>query len=235
MSLYNQYTIHQNDTLQKIAYFKLGDVSLWTKIRDINNLKYPYIVDTIEQKQQDINHLVSLGDTIYLPKLQQDVNEEDIDNLTVDSYTKDILYDTVMGRDIEVGIDIDSYLDDSDAIIIANQNNTDFKSISGLSNLYQSLIMRIFTRKGALILHPNYGSTFVDFIGEPLTYENIRLAECELSKTILTDSRVSSCKVSSEQLTGDSVSFSAYIKPVNEDEQLSIYITIMNTGRVFIS
>ena len=116
MSIYNKYPIHQGDTLQKIAFYKLGDMSKWTDIRDINNLEYPYIVNTPEEKLTNINHLLSVGDYIYLPEYQRDVNKETINNLQVNSYDKEQMYDTVLGRDLEVSVDFNCLSNDSNAI-----------------------------------------------------------------------------------------------------------------------
>lgn len=234
MSIYNKYPIHQGDTLQKIAFYKLGDMSKWTDIRDINNLEYPYIVNTPEEKLKNINHLLSVGDYIYLPEYQRDVNKETINNLQVNSYDKEQMYDTVLGRDLGVSVDFNCLSNDSNAILYSD-NNTDLATKVGADNVYQSLIMRIFTRKGALLLHPNYGGNFVDYIGKPLTPTNIKLAESELSRIITTDSRVSDCTVNSEQLSSNSVSFVADIKLKDENKLISLYISIMDDGKVIVS
>lgn len=234
MSIYNKYPIHQGDTLQKIAFYKLGDMSKWTDIRDINNLEYPYIVNTPEEKLTNINHLLSVGDYIYLPEYQRDVNKETINNLQVNSYDKEQMYDTVLGRDLAVSVDFNCLSNDSNAILYSD-NNIDLATKVGSDNVYQSLIMRIFTRKGALLLHPNYGGNFVDYIGKPLTPTNIKLAESELSRIITTDSRVSDCTVNSEQLSSNSVSFVADIKLKDENKLISLYISIMDDGKVIVS
>ena len=234
MSIYNKYPIHQGDTLQKIAFYKLGDMSKWTDIRDINNLEYPYIVNTPEEKLKNINHLLSVGDYIYLPEYQRDVNKETINNLQVNSYDKEQMYDTVLGRDLGVSVDFNCLSNDSNAILYSD-NNTDLATKVGADNVYQSLIMRIFTRKGALLLHPNYGGNFVDYIGKPLTPTNIKLAESELSRIITTDSRISDCTVNSEQLSSNSVSFVADIKLKDENKLISLYISIMDDGKVIVS
>ena len=54
MSIYCKHVISQGETLQEIAHYELGDMSKWTDIRDINDLEYPYIVETPEEKLKNI-------------------------------------------------------------------------------------------------------------------------------------------------------------------------------------
>lgn len=235
MGLYNRYAIRQGDTLQKIAYYQLGDMSKWQDIRDINDLEYPYIVSTPEDKMDNINHLLCVGDYIYLPQYQQDVNKDMINNLQIGSYDKTQMYDTVLGRDLAVSVDFNALADDSNAVLYEDDSHKDLATKVGMSNVYQSLIMRIFTRRGALLLHPEYGGNFVDYIGKPLTDTNLKLAETELSRIITTDSRVTDCTVNSEQISQDTATFVAEIKIQGEDKMVSLYISMMDNGRVIVS
>ena len=64
---YLKYVIKQNDTIQGIAEKATGDYSNYEKIIKYNDLRYPFIVDTPQEKLADVEHLVTIGDEIILP------------------------------------------------------------------------------------------------------------------------------------------------------------------------
>lgn len=233
MSIYCKHVISQGETLQEIAHYELGDMSKWTDIKDINDLEYPYIVETPEEKLKNINHLLCVGDFIYLPKTQKVQNKEDLEDFSIDDYDKKEIYDLVVGRDIYIRPDLDCLLDDSAGIIVAD-NHKDIKLTNGVYNVFQSIILRIMTKQGSLYLHPNYGSTFTDFIGKPINNTNRILMENELERTITTDKRVRSANVTSNSLHGDTLIFDIEVKLEHENVLLSFYISVMNNGYVQI-
>lgn len=237
MTVYNKYVIKQGDTLQKVANYELGDISQWVTLRDLNDLEYPYIVPSPQQKSDNYNHLLTVGDILYLPTFQKDTNISNIDNLTLSTYDKQELYDTTLGRDLELSLDINGLFDESDCILEfdTHKGYPDYKTIAGLDNLKQSLILRIFTRQGALVLHPEYGSTFIDYIGTTVSKDNMELAKTELLRAVTSDGRVAQADADYTLLSYNSVCFDLSVTPVSDDKQIKIYISIMDNGTVTIS
>lgn len=237
MTIYNKYVIHQGDTLQKIANFELGDMSLWSDIRDLNNLEYPYIVGTADEKQENYNHLLTIGDVLYLPTTQKSTNQDLINNYNLGNYDKQELYDTTMGRDFGLTLDISGSLSNSDCVLDFDNKKgyPDYQTVVGLDNLKQSIALRIFTRQGSLLLHKDYGSTFLDYIGKPVSVDTLELAKSELSRAVTTDSRVDSVTVDYTLLDSNSVCFDIVITPVSEDKRIKMYIAVMENGTVVLS
>ena len=58
---YLKYVIKQNDTIQGIAEKATGDYSNYKQIIEYNDLRYPFIVDTPQEKLTDVEHQVTLG------------------------------------------------------------------------------------------------------------------------------------------------------------------------------
>lgn len=237
MTIYNKYVVKQGDTLQKIANYELGDISQWVTLRDMNDLEYPYIVATPQLKSANYNHLLTVGDILYLPTFQKDTNVSNINNLTLSTYDREEMYDTTMGRDLKVSLDVNGLFDESDCILDfdSHKGYPDYQTVAGLDNLKQSLILRIFTRQGALVLHPEYGSTFIDYIGTTVDKDNMELAKTELLRAVTSDGRVEQAEADYTFLDYNSVCFDLAVTPVSEDKQIKIYISIMEDGTVTIS
>lgn len=61
MARYKKHTIVYGETMQSIAQMETGSVNDWIKIAEYNSLVYPYIVDTMQEKMANIEHLATPG------------------------------------------------------------------------------------------------------------------------------------------------------------------------------
>lgn len=188
------HTIQYGDTLQSIATEKLHDVSMWTRIASLNHLQFPYIVRTERQKSKNPLHWLTAGDKIYLPTRNTDNNPLFRAN-TNSAFSKHV-YDDVIGMDLKLGYNQrDSPAEgntqgDQVCYLDENSDQDDIATVSGISELLQSLTTRLITDRGTLPYHPSYGSVLNKFIGRntyPGMAEDI---SDEIKRTLYTDPRV---------------------------------------------
>ncbi|TFF00481.1 LysM domain-containing protein, partial [Histophilus somni] len=64
---FKKHVVQHEETMQAIAQRYYGDVSYWIDLVEHNNLKYPYLVETDEEKMKDPERLASTGDTLIIP------------------------------------------------------------------------------------------------------------------------------------------------------------------------
>ena len=89
-----------------------------------------------------------------------------------------------------VNFDTDLYLADDYAVNVGG----DLGIVTGMDALVQDLQRRLNTRKGELLLHPEYGSkleTLIAIYG----YDNLKRIELEILETVYQDDRVQEAKV----------------------------------------
>ena len=134
--------------------------------------------------------------------------------------------------DLKLNISTDSLLTERLGVLQNDEKGYTFERVSGLANLRQSLVLRILTRRGTLLMHPNYGSRLVDMLGQPMTPELLSEVAVELSRTITTDSRVADCKITKSQLTYDEIFINANITPIDYDTAFDLYLYRSETGNI---
>lgn len=234
MSLYRKYLIKQGDTIQNVAFIMLNDIDRWTDIVTLNDLEYPYIVQTNEDRINNPEHLRTVGDTLLIPNDSANIIDIEKRNLTLANKGKiaNDYYDMTMGMDL--------YLDVSDGNRkefigqLVNDNKNDIAVVKGIDNLRQSLILRLLTRKGTLYRHPEYGSTIPNILGELIKETTLQDAVTEFKRCITTDERVSKVSVTESEVTGNSIYIEAEISPLSKDAAFSLFIYRAEDGKITI-
>lgn len=230
MAYYKTYILQDGDNLQMIAQIELGSVDKWRDIVDINDLVYPYIVKTSQEKLDNPEHLITYGDAVKLPVANS------ITDLVIDDFNKvdqQYIYDTALGVDIAMEIQSELGLDDQIAYVKENSSTGGLIAFGGISNLQQSLTMRLLTRQGSLLRHPNYGTKLLDYIGETVNSDNLSLAQDEIIRTCKTDERVSAVKITDYVVQqGNDMCFTVEITPINADKAFNIFITRAQDGTI---
>jgi len=159
MARFKKYTIQQGDTLQSIAARELGDANSWVDLFQYNDLQYPYIVDTAQEKHKNLEHLVMLGDQIVIP-IETTIG--DINPLDLMQEDKRQVENLVLGSDLNLTSFFDRYKDkgtqDDILELSGNYKNGDIAVTQGQQNVKQAIIMRLLTPLGSILLHPDYGS-----------------------------------------------------------------------------
>lgn len=228
-SFYKTYTIKKDDTLQSIAFTQLGDTSYWMDLAELNNLEYPFIVGSNSDRISNPEHLLSYGDKIYLPVTNS------LDNLSlndINAYDQDKIYDVSMGMDL--GLDIDSTNGYDEAIAGLSAEGQDLRTTSGATTLKQSVTLRLLTRRGTLLNHPNYGTNLMDYIGENITTETLQLIKTEIKRTVTTDERVDNVEISEAYLDGNKALFKIEITPIDKNTAFSLFVERAEDGTIKI-
>lgn len=214
---FKKHVVQHEETMQAIAQRYYGDVSYWIDLVEHNNLKYPYLVETDEEKMQDPERLASTGDTIIIP-IESDLT--DVSAKEINSRDKDVLVELALGRDLNITAD-EKYFNEhgtSDNILAFSTNGSgDLDTVKGIDNMKQQLQARLLTPKGSLMLHPNYGSDLHNLFGLNIP-EQATLIEMEVLRTLTADNRVKSANLVDWKIQGNVYSgqFSVEIKSVEE-------------------
>ena len=214
---FKKHVVQHEETMQAVAQRYYGDVSYWIDLVEHNNLKYPYIVETDEEKMQDPERLASTGDTIIIP-IESDLT--DVSAKEINSRDKDVLVELALGRDLNITAD-EKYFNEhgtSDNILAFSTNgNGDLDTVKGIDNMKQQLQARLLTPRGSLMLHPNYGSDLHNLFGLNIP-EQATLIEMEVLRTLTADNRVKSANLVDWKIQGNVYSgqFSVEIKSVEE-------------------
>lgn len=232
------HVVQQGENLQLIATQKLGDTSRWYEIATLNNLVYPYIVSSNQDKMANPLHLVCVGDKIKLPEYNTlaDLGEDDFGEINRLS-GEDSVYDNVLGMDIKMDLsdnlsgrnDQKAWLDQD------SQGHMVLGRVIGIDNLKQSLCLRLLTDYGSLPFHPNYGSHLVDMIGKPLNADMVSLLQIEILRVIKTDSRVASANIEAFDVPdGHSFFCLVTVTPTNEQDAFKLFIQREKTGSLAV-
>lgn len=220
--------------MQSIAQKLYGDISKWRMLVNLNHLEYPYLVETPEQKLNNPEHLLTWGDELLLPNNENDLQRAS-ENKIIESDTphyQPSYYDNILGMDLYLDISTDVPLSEQLGVLEADGHT--FKRVTGVENLKQSLILRILTRRGTLLLHPNYGSQLSKMLGKPMNAARLADAANELERVITTDTRVDQVKVTKTLLTYDQIFLDALVAPIGEERAFDIYLYKTQTGQVSI-
>lgn len=191
MVRYAKHVITHEDTVQSIAQKYANDVNFWQAIVAYNNLTYPYIVETVQEKMERPESLVTLGDTIIIPIEQ---NLLDIDTHTLQRRDEELILSLALGKDLKMTTEDETNVQDYgnyDSIFqLDSDNRGDLALVQGVENLKQAIIARLLTPKGSLLLHPDYGTNLHMMVGERGTINQMVRITDEITSTIFKDGRV---------------------------------------------
>lgn len=234
MARYKTHVVTQGETVQSIAQSELNDLSLWTDIVSQNNLKYPYIVETKDEKIMNPEHLVTWGDKLIMP-VATDLST--VNPNTFSSQDQEYILSIALGRDLDVLTDTTdiSQHGTSDEVVGMNHNyQGDIATVYGIANVKQSIVMRLNTAKGSLLLHPDYGSTLYELFGKS-TLEQMQLISNEVIRACLTDTRVASCSLIEHSITQNEYTGAYNVTLQSIEASFNILIEGDNSGTILIS
>lgn len=237
MANYKRHVISYGETLQSIAQDELGDMTQWYSIAQLNNLRYPYIVDTVAQKNASSN-LLTIGDVILI-NLPDNIAQSDLvaSLATMPMYDQDELIALALGKDIDImpitsGVNVAPGL--SFQTLEMKGVNGKLKLVKGLDNLRQSLFIRLMTPKGSYLGHPEYGSNLDMYIGMKNTEENAQLIDLEIQRTIWTDGRVTNVIFNGHTITGNSYTASFTVYTMNTEQAFEFVVNAQANGPVVL-
>jgi phage baseplate assembly protein W len=230
---YKKYTIKQGDTLQLIAQNHMSSMSQWTELAQYNKLKHPYIVEDPSIKIHNDN-VVAPGDNIIIPV---EVTADALRSVPLTIDAKKTIEELTLGRDFSFIGDL-SYAKErgtQDEILqMTLQPDGRLAYVKGTENLRQALLHRLWTKRGTLTLHPEYGSDLHTFIGQKLNFALLAQIKLEAESTLRIDPRVEDIRnVAIKHIVEDnSVTLSMEILPTSLENMLDFIVNIDNTGTI---
>jgi phage baseplate assembly protein W len=227
LAIYKQYTITQGDTIQSIAQNQLGDMSQWTTLVQLNNLKYPYIVDSVEEKMLHYNSLVTVGDTILINMTD---TETDVATAlaTMPQFDREELMNLALGKDLDITPLPPSQRGNSysgEILALKGTNNGTLATVKGLANLKQALFLRLITPIGSYLGHPEYGSRIQNYIGNKNTEENAIMIDVEIERTIRTDARVTNVELIERNIKGNQYNVTFLVHSITLNQAFEFVIS----------
>jgi hypothetical protein len=180
-----------------------------------------------------MEHLVTAGDTLVIPvevelteDLAQKLNQQD----------RDALGRLALGQDLSM-IDFPPVYQNrgtqENIMQLGSNGKGDLSTVYGINNIKQIVIAHLLTAKGSLILHPEYGSNLNELFVQG-TIPNSKLVDDEISKSILSDSRITKAEKQSSTLNGSTYSSSWSITIESVVAQLDFVIGRDDTGKFII-
>jgi hypothetical protein len=238
MAKFKKHIISYGDTIQSIAQQELGDMSRWIEVAQFNNLRHPYIVDTVEQKLTNPDHLVTIGDTV-LVRLAEDSQSELITSLKRTSeYDQEELFALALGKDLDIlpaprGFGQPGW--DSEVFEMKGNAKGALATRRGVENLKQSLYVRLITPIGSYLGHPRYGSKIHMYLGKKNTPENATLLDIEIERTIRTDGRVTGVDKVGHILKGNSYSVAFKVYTISLEEAFLFVVGSEGVGPLVLT
>ena len=237
MVRFKKHIVAYGDTIQSIAQMHLGGMNYWVELAEFNNLKYPYVVDTIEEKMTNPDHLVTIGDTLLIQATNDQKSNLITDLKRTPEYNQEEIYALALGKDLDVtpelrGIGQPGY--DSELLGLKANDKGRIATVGGLENLRQALFIRIMTPKGSYVGHPNFGSEVHLYLGRKNTEENASLLDLEIERTLRTDSRVSNVVFNEHVITGNSYKGSFTVFTMSLEEAFQFVISAEANGPVVL-
>lgn len=233
---YKNYVVKQGDTLQLIAQNHMNDMSQWTELAKYNNLKHPYLTEDPMDKL-DNPHIAVVGDKIVIP-VEVTLSALASAPLTFDS--KKIIEEIALGRDFCLTRDLtyaSNHGTHDEILELTTAPNGSVGYVKGVENLRQALLQRLWTKKGTLPLHPQYGSNLHEFIGKKLTAELIVQIELEMEVTCRIDPRVEDIQrvLTKHNPVDNSVSVQLRIRPTSFDNMLDFIVDMDGSGTITLT
>lgn len=188
------YTVKGNDSLQRIALVEMGSENLW-----------PYIV-AVNKDIQDNSDLV-VGSQIYIPVQGT--------GSTKDSY---IISEEALRNPYGVDIQLDS----NGNLIVGEAN--DFSTITGISNVLQSVNVRFKTLIGSMIKQTAFGLAIQP--GQPGTALALKFTRIAIRSALMQDPRIRKVENVTVGINGDKVSVAMDLYLYEYDESIPAEVVL---------
>jgi len=214
MERIEKYTVREGDTIRGIAQKVLLNANKWSDIVIYNQLDYPFIVGMGYYNSLGVN-VKKPGDVILIPV---EILSSSVTNVDVNAG------DLIFGSDFMLSRDDSNLSQAGQDDLKVDTSTLDYAVVSGIQCLKQDLVHRLRTKKGTLVYHPEYGSNFMEIIGNKGDTNWRDKAVIELIKTFRSDSRVVDVLDVSVTSLDESVSISCKI--VTSKGSYSIYSTL---------
>jgi hypothetical protein len=223
-----QFTLNSSENLfvgQKII-LSSNTVSPFTRniaeIEKINNNSYLITVDG----QSNLGDLKTIDQAKIKAYLPATVNSQDSIFIPTNTPAPEFMSPTItQGIPIDTLSSItktDFLLDDN--MDIALDSNGDFRFSTGLTNLIQALKIKLLTKKGTYLLHPEFGLSAAQ--GMPIADIETGKIFNEINSLILQDSRFSRIERMTIELEESALKISLHVIPTGDSGIIPISFTV---------
>lgn len=179
-----------------ISLRELGDAMRWIEIADLNELRPPYIVESVDAADRTRGTLV-WGDRILLP---------------TGTATADVTrYEDLYGTDIDLTM----------GRLTANSGG-DFALLAGGDNLVAALDRRIRTRQGDLLAHPQYGCNVAAILGFKLRPVSLLLGAGFIRAAIRAEPRIENLDKITSDASGDAALYGVVVRPIGGETPVTL-------------
>jgi hypothetical protein len=145
-----EFVVGDGDTLQSLAAKRMGDARKWRAIAVLNGLTEPYI------SKDGFPGTKKVGDRILIPSLDPPPENRTITPVLGVS-PEETAEVRLLGTDFKLKRLTDRPGDFFDFEIDVEAGSNDIKSVSGVENLKQALLVRLRTERGTVQLYKNVG------------------------------------------------------------------------------
>lgn len=213
------HVIASGDTLQAISQYYLEDASRWKEIALLNDLDYPFIVESKEQK---------VSSSIKIPGEKLLIPVENVTNTAVFTTTEtEDLYEKSLGEDLDLFSEANTVeLTRNGEGQLTSNVYGDLKTTKGIENLKQSIFIRFSIPYGSLYYNPEFGNRFNEFVGEKGTYEGIQKIKIEAIRTALTDPRVADVDVKAVFTEKGALELTIFVTPVGMEQAFTMQYSL---------
>ncbi|NCC27298.1 MAG: hypothetical protein EOM22_03875 [Gammaproteobacteria bacterium] len=184
------------DSLRRLAARHMGDASRWTELAEINGLRPPYIIESIDPAERERATLV-FGDRIAVPVGYADrVPQEPIEVFGVDA----VLIDRTLQVD----------------------DGGDYAVVATLDNLTQALTHRVKTPVGDILMHRGYGCNVFAVLGMQARPLIAALAGAMVRQALEQEPRLASVDEVRPVTDGDTVTIYARVTAAERNDRLDL-------------
>jgi len=237
MVKFKKHIIAYGDTIQSIAQKTLGDFNRWTELAQFNDLRYPYIVDTVEEKMKNPEHLRTTGDTL-LVRASNDEQSELISSLKrMNEFDQEEIYALALGKDLDIMPFPKQFGDpgwDNETLELKGNEKGQLATVRGVENLIQALYIRLITPLGSYVGHPKFGSNIHKYLGKKNTEENATLLNLEIERTLRTDGRVTRVELVNYVIKGNTYAAHFKVTSVTIEEAFDFVVSANQNGIIVL-
>jgi phage baseplate assembly protein W len=188
--------VEVGDSLRRLAARHMGDANRWTELAEINGLRPPYIVESVDPADRERATLV-FGDQIAVPV----------------GYA-----DRVPQAPIEV-FGVDAVLTDRTLHVDATG---DYAVVATLENLAQALTHRVNTPTGSILMHRAYGCNVFAVLGMQARPLIAALAGAMVRQALEQEPRLASVDEVRPVTEGDTVTVYARVTAADRNDRLDL-------------